>query len=73
MIMTKDHIMKEDYFAFINKEKIIEKKGTLKEIEKESIIKYLIQNNGNRTKTATDLGISRRGLQNKIKEYQINL
>ncbi|MBU4228644.1 hypothetical protein KJ987_10375, partial [bacterium] len=39
----------------------------------ELIIKYLIQNNANRTKTAEILGISRRSLQNKIKEYQINL
>ncbi|GAG22440.1 unnamed protein product, partial [marine sediment metagenome] len=31
------------------------------------------QNKGNRTKTAEILGISRRSLQNKIKEYKINL
>ena len=73
MIMTKDHIMNEDYFAFIDKESMIEKKGTLKEMEKELVIKCLIQNNSNRTKTATDLGISRRNLQNKIKIYKINL
>ena len=73
MIMTKDHVMNEDYFAFVDKERMIEKKGTLKEMEKEVIIKYLIQNNSNRTKTAMDLGISRRNLQNKIKIYKINL
>jgi transcriptional regulator with PAS, ATPase and Fis domain len=73
MIMAKDEIIDEKYFNFISKEEYIEKKGTLKEAEKELIIKYLIQNKGNRTKTAEILGISRRSLQNKIKEYQINL
>jgi len=73
MIMAKDEIIDEKYFNFVSKEEYIEKKGTLKETEKELIIKYLIQNKGNRTKTAEILGISRRSLQNKIKEYQINL
>ncbi|MBC8499846.1 MAG: helix-turn-helix domain-containing protein, partial [Candidatus Atribacteria bacterium] len=72
-IMAKDEIIDEKYFNFINKETHIEKKGTLKDIEKELIIKYLIKNNANRTHTAKLLGISRRSLQNKIKEYQINL
>jgi transcriptional regulator with PAS, ATPase and Fis domain len=73
MIMAKDEIIDEKYFNFISKETYIEKKGTLKDAEKELIIKYLIQNNGNRTRTAEFLGISRRSLQNKIKEYKINL
>lgn len=73
MIMAKNNIMDETYFAFINKENFSEKKGTLKEVEKELIIKFLIQNKSNRTKTAELLGISRRSLQNKIKEYQIEL
>ncbi|MEA1939634.1 MAG: sigma-54 dependent transcriptional regulator [Candidatus Caldatribacteriota bacterium] len=73
MIMSKEGVIDESYFNFINTNKQLEKKGTLKEIEKEVIIKYLIQNKGNRTKTAELLGISRRNLQNKIKEYQINL
>ncbi|MBA7540193.1 Regulatory protein AtoC [subsurface metagenome] len=73
MIMAKDEIIDEKYFNFISKETYIEKKGTLKDAEKELIIKYLIQNNANRTKTAEILGVSRRNLQNKIKEYKINL
>jgi DNA-binding NtrC family response regulator len=73
MIMAKDEIIDEKYFNFVNRETYIGKKGTLKEAEKELIIKYLIQNKGNRTKTAEILGISRRSLQNKIKEYKINL
>jgi DNA-binding NtrC family response regulator len=73
MIMTKVEIISEAGVSFINSKKQLEKKGTLKEVEKELIIKYLIQNKSNRTKTAESLGISRRSLQNKIKEYQINL
>jgi len=73
IIMAKDEIVDENYFYFIEQERKFEKKGTLKDVEKELIIKYLIQNKGNRTKTAEILGISRRSLQNKIKEYQINL
>jgi two-component system response regulator HydG len=44
----------------------------LKEIEKEVIISTLEENNGNRTKTAEVLGISRRTLQLKLKEYGVN-
>ncbi|MCK4308980.1 MAG: sigma-54-dependent Fis family transcriptional regulator, partial [Candidatus Atribacteria bacterium] len=57
MIMAKNEIIDEKYFNFISKEAYIEKKGTLKDVEKELIIKYLIQNNANRTKTAEILGI----------------
>jgi len=42
-------------------------------MEKEMIKKYLVENNGNKTKTAIALGISRRSLQSKIKEYKFDL
>ena len=45
---------------------------TLKEMEKQLIISTLKQNDNNRTKTAEALGISRRSLQMKLKEYGIN-
>ncbi|TFG64617.1 MAG: sigma-54-dependent Fis family transcriptional regulator, partial [Spirochaetales bacterium] len=45
---------------------------TMKEIEKEAIIKALYRREGNRTAAADDLGISRRTLFNKIKEYGID-
>ena len=45
---------------------------TLKEMEKQLIIATLKQNDDNRTKTADALGISRRSLQMKLKEYGIN-
>jgi len=46
--------------------------GTLKEIEKWAIKKALIRWEGNRTKVAGELGISRKTLQNKIKEYELD-
>jgi two-component system response regulator HydG len=44
---------------------------TLREMEKELILKTLAENDGNRTKSAAILGITRRTLQNKLKEYEI--
>ena len=45
---------------------------TLKEAEKEIILRTLEEAGGNRTHTAKILGISRRTLQLKLKEYGIN-
>lgn len=42
---------------------------TLKELEKESIIKALRRWEGNRSRAAVELGISRRTIINKIQEY----
>ncbi len=43
----------------------------LKEVEREIIIQTLADTEGNRTQTARILGISRKTLQNKLKEYGI--
>jgi two-component system response regulator HydG len=45
---------------------------SLKEVEREMILKTLEDMGGNRTRTAGVLGISRRTLQLKLKEYGIN-
>ena len=45
---------------------------SLKEVEKEMILKTLDDMSGNRTQTAKILGISRRTLQLKLKEYGVN-
>jgi two-component system response regulator HydG len=45
---------------------------SLKEVEKEMIIRTLEETGGNRTHSAEILGISRRTLQLKLKEYHIN-
>jgi DNA-binding NtrC family response regulator len=50
---------------------IITKKTTLKETEKEQIIKVLNQTGWNYTHTAKALGISRSTLHKKVKDYQI--
>ena len=45
---------------------------SLKEVEKEMILRTLDDTGGNRTHAASILGISRRTLQLKLKEYGIN-
>jgi len=45
---------------------------TIREMEKELIIKTLEDNDGNRTRTSSILGITRRTLQLKLKEYGID-
>jgi DNA-binding NtrC family response regulator len=44
----------------------------LKEVEKDMILRTLDETAGNRTHAAKQLGISRRTLQLKLKEYGIN-
>ncbi len=73
MIMCNGEIIDKDFLFFFEQKNINQKNGTLKEMEKEMIKKYLIQNHGNRTKTALNLGISRRNLQLKLKEYKIDV
>jgi two-component system response regulator RegA len=45
---------------------------TLAEQEKQQILATLSRNNGNRTQTARDLGISRRTLHYRLQEYREN-
>lgn len=45
---------------------------TIKEMERELIIKTLEDNDSNRTRTARVLGITRRTLQHKLKEYDLD-
>ncbi len=73
MIMCNGEIIDKDFLFFFEQKNINQKNGTLKEMEKEMIKKYLIQNHGNRTKTALNLGISRRNLQLKLREYKIDV
>ena len=46
-----------------------EKQGTLHAMEKEKILESLLRWEGNRTKAAKELGITRRTIQNKLIEY----
>ncbi|MEW6530957.1 MAG: sigma-54 dependent transcriptional regulator [Thermodesulfobacteriota bacterium] len=45
---------------------------TIREMERELIIRTLEDNDGNRTRTARILGITRRTLQHKLKEYDLD-
>ena len=47
--------------------------STIKEMEKEFIARTLTSADGNRTRTAKILGITRKTLQNKIREYKLDL
>ncbi|MFH1626470.1 MAG: sigma-54 dependent transcriptional regulator [Pseudomonadota bacterium] len=47
--------------------------SSLRDVEKEVILRTLRQTGGNRTRSATILGITRKTLQNKIKEYGIEI
>ncbi len=46
---------------------------SIKEMERELILKTLEDNDGNRTRTSAILGITRRTLQHKLKEYEIDV
>ncbi|GAB4114524.1 MAG: sigma-54 dependent transcriptional regulator [Candidatus Caldatribacteriota bacterium] len=73
MIMAQREVIDETSFNFIKIEENQVKKGSLKEWERDLIIKTLIQNKGNRTHTAEVLGISRRSLLDKIRKYKISI
>lgn len=46
--------------------------GTIRDMEREMIIRVLKETDGNRTRTAEKLGVSVRTIRNKIKEYAIS-
>jgi transcriptional regulator with PAS, ATPase and Fis domain len=73
MIMSTQNMIEKDLFFFLAQRSSNQQTGTLKEMEKEMIKKSLIQNKGNRTKAAQCLGMSRRNLQLKLKEYDIDI
>jgi len=72
-IMCNSDMIDKELLFFLEQKNISHNAGTLKEREKELIKKSLIQNKGNRTRTAQALGISRRNLIFKLKEYQIDI
>ena len=80
VIMTRgDSVGPEDFPTAIyhpdkdksNRDPLLSSGRSLKEVEREMIIKTLADMNGNRTRTAEVLGISRRTLQLKLKEYGV--
>ena len=47
--------------------------GTIKEMEREFIARTLVSVDGNRTRAAKILGITRKTLQNKMREYELDM
>jgi len=79
-VLSKGKYVKPEDLQFIRNEvkefKYLEKSSgikTLKEIEKEHIKRVLKICEGNKSKTAKKLDVSRRFIYKKIKEYDINL
>ncbi|KXS40731.1 MULTISPECIES: sigma 54-interacting transcriptional regulator [unclassified Candidatus Frackibacter] len=85
MIATEDRVIKkndilEELKKTDNHKEVEELKydigdegeGKIKLIEKELIIKYLKEDNHNKTKVANKLGISRQTLYNKLNKYDID-
>jgi two-component system response regulator HydG/two-component system response regulator AtoC len=73
MIMCDSDIIEKELLFFLEQKNVSPRLGTLKEMEREMIKKGLIAHKGNRTKTAQHLGISRRNLILKLKEYKIDI
>ncbi|MCG4585714.1 sigma-54-dependent Fis family transcriptional regulator, partial [Anaerosalibacter bizertensis] len=59
--------------GIMRKKKIRSLKLTLEEVERQAIIDSLIFSNGNKTKAASILDISRTSLYEKIDKYNIEL
>jgi two-component system, NtrC family, response regulator AtoC len=72
VILAQDHIRRGNLPEEMLHNKILEgheSKDVLKLVEREMIVKALQRNDGNRRLAAVELGISRRTLQYKLKEF----
>jgi len=77
VVMSKEKVLSPKHFSFGDFEAVpqpqrldLTKNKTLKDLEREFILKTLAEQGGNRSKTAEILGISVRTLRNKLKEYK---
>ncbi len=69
VIMARSHLIEEHDLRLQKREEKLEIGMSLKEIEKMAVLKTLESVNGNRTKAAEKLGVSRRWLQYQLKEW----
>ncbi|MBA7709645.1 Transcriptional regulatory protein ZraR [subsurface metagenome] len=69
ILVEKDIISLNDLGITAKIQKFRIKKGTLDQVQKQAIIEALMRWEGNRTRAAKELGITRKTLLNKIKEY----
>ncbi len=65
-------IMEEDHIELPRTAKIHPLTGSLKELEKNAVITALRRWEGNQTKAAAELQVSRRTIFNKIKEFSLD-
>ena len=77
VLLNKDEVLLPEHLVIEKVDRSGEEKGSssasngsVKEMEKELILKTLEELEGNRTHAARALGISIRTLRNKLKEYQ---
>lgn len=70
-ILAETDMLTASEFDIEQQQKPVIKKGTIREMEKKAILSALARWEGNRTKAAEELGITRRTLFNKMKEYGI--
>lgn len=68
--LEAEHFMPHDQISSGETVPVVSGEQTLREVEKNLILKTLKENGGNRTKTAEILGISVRTLRNKLNEYR---
>lgn len=74
VILAQDFIRRSnlpDQMLHSNVREICESKDVLKSVEKAMIVKALQRHGGNRRLAATELGVSRRTLQYKLKEFAL--
>lgn len=73
VILSEDSVLQPRDFALPGGSEAVSPlpAGTLKQMEVQMIMDTLLRNEGHREKTASELGISRKTLLNKMKEYDI--
>lgn len=72
-VLRKEHLPLEMIENIPEEQNVINEGLTLKEYERIIISNALKKNNGNKTKTARELGFRRQTLYNKIKEYNMDV
>lgn len=71
-IFCEDNVIREEDITISeNRRNRVEDAVSVKDVEKNAIIKALEKHNNNRTKAAAELGLSRRTIINKIKLYDL--
>lgn len=73
LIETEDFLFQDDAPSGASEEGVQASDSSLREIEREKIIRTLKEVNGNKTKAARILGVTPRTIRNKLKAYGLHL